>query len=70
LMEVVLFSLTSVVDLGFEGLDFGSWIRSLLFHEYELEPRGWLRTAAGRQSLVGLGLLALSLLSFFCHRFE
>jgi uncharacterized protein YjbI with pentapeptide repeats len=70
LKEVVLFSLISVVNLGFDGLDFGSWIRSLLFHKYDLEARGWLRTAAGIQSLLGLCLLALSLLSFFGHRFE
>jgi len=67
---VVLFSLIGIVNLGFEGLDFGRWIRNLTFREYDLKARGWLRTASGLQSLVGLALLALSLLSFFGHRFE
>lgn len=70
LKEVFLFSLISVVNLGFEGLDFGRWVRSLFFSEYDLKARGWLRAVSGLQSLVGLGLFALSLLSFFGHRFE
>ena len=70
LKTIVLFSLISIIDLGFEGLDFGRWMHSLTFREYELNPLGWLRTVSGAQSLVGLGLLALSLLSFFGHRFE
>ena len=67
---VALFSLIGIVNLGFEGLDFGRWIRNLTFREYDLKARGGLRTASGLQSLVGLALLALSLLSFFGHRFE
>jgi hypothetical protein len=70
LKSVVLFSLISIINLGFEGLDFGRWVRSLTFREYDLKARGWLRTVSGLQSLVGLGLLALSLLSFFGHPFE
>jgi Pentapeptide repeats (8 copies) len=67
---VVLFSLISIINLGFGGLDFGRWVRLLFFREYELKARGWLRMVSGLQSLVGLGLLALSLLSFFGHPFE
>ena len=70
LKTIVLFSLISIINLGFEGLDFGRWMHSLTFREYELNPLGWLRTVSGAQSLIGLGLLALSLLSFFGHRFE
>jgi uncharacterized protein YjbI with pentapeptide repeats len=70
LKAVVLFSLISVIDLGFEGLDFGRWVRMLFFTEYDLKARGWLRLVSGLQSIVGLGLLALSLLSFFGHLFE
>jgi uncharacterized protein YjbI with pentapeptide repeats len=70
LKSVLLFSLISMVNLGFEGLDFGRWVRNLTFCDYDLKARGLLRTAAGLQSLVGLGLLALSLLSFFGHPFE
>jgi uncharacterized protein YjbI with pentapeptide repeats len=67
---VLFFSLISMVNLGFEGLDFGRWVRNLFFREYDLKARGWLRTVSGVQSLIGLGLLALSLLSFFGDRFE
>ena len=67
---VVFFSLMSIIDLGFGGFDFGRWVRLLFFREYDLKARGWLRTVSGLQSLAGLGLLALSLLSFFGHPFE
>jgi uncharacterized protein YjbI with pentapeptide repeats len=67
---VVFFSLISIINLGFSGFDFGRWVRLLFFREYELKAHGWLRMVSGLQSLVGLGLLALSLLSFFGHPFE
>lgn len=67
---VVLFSLISIINLGFGGFDFGRWVRLLFFREYDLKARGWLRMVSGLQSLVGLGLLALSLLSLFGHPFE
>jgi hypothetical protein len=70
LKSVVVFSLMSVVNLGFQGLDFGRWVRNFFFREYDLKARGWLRAVSGLQSLVGLGLLALSLLSFFGHPFD
>jgi uncharacterized protein YjbI with pentapeptide repeats len=70
LKAIAIFSLISIVNLGFEGLDFGGWVRLLLFSEYDFKPRGWLRTVSGLQSLIGLGLLALSLLSYFGHPFE
>jgi uncharacterized protein YjbI with pentapeptide repeats len=68
--SVFFFSLISMVNLGFEGLDFGRWVRNLFFREYDLKGQGWLRTVSGLQSLIGLGLVALSLLSFFGHPFE
>ncbi len=70
LKSVVIFSLISVVNLGFASFDVGHWARLLFFSEYDLKARGWLRMVSGLQSLIGLGLLALSLLSFFGHRFE
>jgi uncharacterized protein YjbI with pentapeptide repeats len=70
LKAVILFSLISVIDLGFEGFDFGRWVRMLFFTEYDLKARGWLRFVSGLQSLIGLGLLALALLSFFGHQFD
>ena len=70
LKAVAIFSLISIVNLGFEGLDIGRWVRLLLFCEYDFKACGWLRTVSGLQSLIGLGLLALSLLSYFGHPFE
>lgn len=70
LKSVVIFSLISVVNLSFASFDVGHWARLLFFSEYDLKARGWLRMVSGIQSLIGLGLLALSLLSFFGHRFE
>jgi uncharacterized protein YjbI with pentapeptide repeats len=70
LKAVFLFSLISVIDLGFDGFDFGRWVRMLFFTEYDLKARGWLRFVSGLQSLIGLGLLALALLSFFGHPFD
>jgi len=67
---VTLFSFISVVNLGFDGFDFGRWVRMLFCTEYDLKARGWWRALSGLQSLVGLGLLALSLLSFFGHPFD
>jgi uncharacterized protein YjbI with pentapeptide repeats len=66
---VALFSMISVIDLGFDGFDFGRWVRLLFFSEYDLKARGWMRFVAGVQSLIGLGLLSLALLSFFGHPF-
>jgi hypothetical protein len=70
LKAVVFFGLVGIVNLGFEGLDFGCWMRSPTFRQYDLKTRGWLRTASGLQSLIGLVLLAPSLISFFGHPFE
>jgi len=67
---VVFFSLISIINLGFDKFDFGRWVRLLFFREYDLKACGWLRAVSGLQSLVGLALLALSLLSFFGHPFE
>jgi hypothetical protein len=47
LKAVVFFSLVGIVNLGFEGLDFGSWMRSLTFRQYDLKARGWLHTPPG-----------------------
>jgi hypothetical protein len=67
---VTFFSLISVVNLGFDGLDFGRWVRMLFWRDYDLKAEGWLRTISGVQSLIGPSLLALSLLGFFGHPFN
>jgi nitric oxide reductase large subunit len=67
---VALFSFISIIDLGFESLDFGRWVRNLFWKEYDLKAEGWLRMVSGLQSLVGLGLLALCILSLLGKHFE
>lgn len=70
LKTAMLFSLMSVFSIGFESFDAGEWIRLLMGREFDLKARGWMRTLSGLQSLLGAGLLALSILSYFGHPFE
>lgn len=70
LKTALLFSLMSIFSIGFESFDAGQWIRALMTREFDLEARGWMRTLSGLQSLLGVGLLALSILSYFGHPFE
>lgn len=66
----ILFSLMSTCNIGFKEFNFGRWIRLLQPREYDIRARGWLRTLSGLQALVGLALLALSILSYFGHPFD
>ena len=70
LKTALFFSLMSVFSIGFESFDAGQWIRALMGREFDLKARGWMRTLSGLQSLLGVGLLALSILSYFGHPFE
>lgn len=70
LMTALLFSLMSAFNLGFRDFDFGRWIRSLQPREFDIKPRGWLRTISGLQSLLSVYLLALFLLSYFSSPFD
>lgn len=65
-----LFSLMSVFNIGFREFNFGRWIRMLQTHEFDIRARGWMRTVSGVQSLIGVALVALSLLSYFGHPFD
>jgi hypothetical protein len=38
--------------------------------EFDLRARGWIRCVSGVQSLLGVALIALSLLSYFGHPFD
>jgi uncharacterized protein YjbI with pentapeptide repeats len=66
----ILFSLLTVFNIGFHDFNFGRWIRILQPREFDIRPRGWMRTMSGIQSVLGLFLVALSLLSYFGHPFE
>jgi uncharacterized protein YjbI with pentapeptide repeats len=70
LRTALLFSLMSVFNIGFEGFNGGEWIRMLQTREFDIRARGWMRTVSGLQSLLGVGLLALSILTYFGHPFE
>jgi len=66
----LLFSIMSVVNIGCREFNFGQWIRMLQPREFDIRARGWMRTVSGIQSLLGLALIALSLLSYFGHPFD
>ncbi len=66
---VALFSLMSAFNIGFRELNFGRWIRLLQTREFDIKARGKLRFVSGMQSLLSVGFLALSLLSYFSTPF-
>jgi len=64
------FSLISAFNIGYQELNIGQWLKMLTRREYDLQAAGWVRTAAGTQSLVSVYMLALWVLTFFGHPFE
>jgi uncharacterized protein YjbI with pentapeptide repeats len=66
----LLFSLMSVFNIGFQGFNAGAWIHMILARDFDLRARGWLRSLSGCQSVLGAGLVALSILSYFGHPFQ
>lgn len=69
LATAFMFSLMCVFAIGVEGFNGAQWIRMLQPNEYVIQATGWVKTVAGLQSLLGAGLIALSLLSYFGHPF-
>ncbi len=65
-----LFSLMSAFNIGFRELNFGRWIRMLQPREFDIKARGMARVVSGIQSILSVGLVALSLLSYFARPFE
>ncbi len=61
----ILFSLMSSFNIGFRELNFGRWIRMLQPREFDIKARGFARILSGMQSLLSVGAVALSLLSYF-----
>ncbi|HVR47502.1 MAG TPA: pentapeptide repeat-containing protein [Candidatus Binatia bacterium] len=64
------FSLLSSVNIGFEQLTPGDWIRRLQPTEFTLLPLGWVRVVSGAQSLLSLYLLAMWALTRFGNLFQ
>lgn len=65
-----LFSLMSAFNIGFREMNFGRWIRMLQPREFDIKARRMARVVSGFQSLLSVGLVALSLLSYFARPFE
>jgi len=59
------FSLLSAFHFGWRDLNVANWIVRIQRREYLLRATEWVRSLAGIQSLVGLYLVALFLLSYF-----
>lgn len=70
LRTAALFSLMSTFNIGFRELNFGRWIRMIQPREFDLKAHGWPRVVSGLQSLLSVGLVALSLLSYLGRPFE
>jgi hypothetical protein len=64
------FSLLSAMNIGFEQLTPGDWIRRLQPHEYALQAEGWVRVVAGVQALLSVFLLAMWALTQFGRPFQ
>ncbi len=64
------FSLLSAFNIGWQDLTVGSWISRIQPFEFSLKPSGWIRTVSGLQSLIGVYLLALWVLTYFGRPFE
>jgi len=70
LRTALLFSLMSAFRIGFEGFNGALWIQQLQPRQFDLQARGWMRSVSGAQSLLGAGLLALSILTYIGNPFE
>lgn len=64
------FSLLSAFRIGFREFSVGNWIASVQPRIFTLEPRGWVRSVSGLQSLLSLYLLAMWLLTYFGRPFQ
>lgn len=66
----VFFSLINTVNIGFRDVNFGRLLRLLLPVKLDFESFGWMRSAAGLQSVLGVYLIALWALSYFSELFD
>ena len=65
-----LFSLQRALRLGFRELSPNHWLQMILPPEFEIKSRGWPRFVSGVQSIISVGLIVLTLLSYFSRPFE
>ncbi len=66
----VWFSLLSGFRFGWRDLSLGTWLALLQAGEYTLKPRGWVRSVAGFQSLLGLFFVGLWAFCYFVGPLE
>lgn len=64
------YSLLSTLSIGFREFNFQTWLLRLQREEATYQAVGWVRVASGAQSLVGLYLVAIFLLTYFGRPFE
>jgi uncharacterized protein YjbI with pentapeptide repeats len=66
----IFFSPQSALNIGFQELELGRWLKLLTTREYDLKAVGWARTLSGAQSLLSLLMLALSIWGLFGQPFS
>jgi len=64
------FSLLSTFQIGYGEFTVGSWLSRVQPRNFILEPRGWVRTLSGVQSLLSVFFLAMWLLTYFGRPFQ
>ena len=70
LSTALYFSLLSAFHFGWKDLNVGSWIHRIQHKEYTFRATGWVRTAAGIQSLISVYLVAMWALTYFGRPFD
>ncbi len=63
------FSILCAFRVGFREINVGNWLARMQCRQYVLRGTGWVRFAAGLQSLISVYLLALWVLSYWSRPF-
>lgn len=58
-------SVLSILRFGWRDLSLGTWLTVVQREEYTIRPSGWVRTAAGIQSIIGLLMVGLWAVCYF-----
>jgi hypothetical protein len=67
-LYALLFSISSAFQLGWKDINIGAWVSRLQPREFALVAKGWVRSVAGIQTLVSLGLLVIWVLVLLSHK--